>query len=47
MIADGQRLLTSDPHLVLIPAGVIFLTVFSLNQVGDHLRRRFDRTIQD
>jgi peptide/nickel transport system permease protein len=47
MIADGQRLLTTDPQLVLIPAAVIFLTVFSLNQVGDHLRSRFDRTLQD
>ncbi len=47
MIADGQRLLAVDPRLVLVPAGVIFLTVFSLNQVGDHLRNRFDRTLQD
>ncbi len=47
MIDDGKNALSTSPHMVLVPAAVIFLTVFSLNQVGDHLRLRFDRTLQD
>ncbi|MBB3665622.1 peptide/nickel transport system permease protein [Prauserella sediminis] len=47
MIDDAKNSLATNPHLVFIPAAVIFLTVFSLNQVGDHLRHRFDRTMQD
>ncbi|MCD5354490.1 ABC transporter permease [Kineosporia mesophila] len=45
MINEGKSALATSPHLVLVPATVIFLTVFSLNQVGDHLRLRFDRTL--
>jgi peptide/nickel transport system permease protein len=47
MIDDAKNSISTSPHLVFIPAAVIFLTVFSLNQVGDHLRHRFDRTLQD
>lgn len=47
MIDDAKNAIATAPHLVLIPAAVIFVTVFSLNQVGDHLRHRFDRTLQD
>jgi peptide/nickel transport system permease protein len=47
MINDGKSLLADSPHVVFVPAAVIFFTVFSLNQVGDHLRSRFDRTMQD
>jgi peptide/nickel transport system permease protein len=47
MINDGKSLLADSPHVVFVPAAVIFFTVFSLNQVGDHLRARFDRTMQD
>lgn len=47
MIADGQASIATSPHLVFVPALVIFLTVFSLNQIGDHLRSRFDRTLTD
>lgn len=47
MISDGKSLLADSPHVVFVPAMVIFFTVFSLNQVGDHLRSRFDRTMQD
>lgn len=47
MINDGKGAIATAPHLVLVPAAVIFLTVFSLNQVGDHLRLRFDRTMRD
>ncbi len=31
----------ATPHISLIPAGVMFLTVLSFNLVGDVLRRRF------
>lgn len=44
MINAGKNELMTAPHLVFIPAAVIFLTVFSLNAVGDHLRTRYDRT---
>lgn len=47
MIADGKDFLRTDPDLVLLPSGVIFLTIFALNQVGDHARSRFDRTVRD
>jgi peptide/nickel transport system permease protein len=47
MIADGKDYITTAPFLVFIPAAIIFLTVFALNQVGDHARTRFDRTAQD
>lgn len=47
MINDGKAALATSPHIVFVPAAVIFLTVFSLNQIGDHLRARFDRTMQD
>ncbi|MET7335391.1 ABC transporter permease [Nonomuraea sp. NPDC005650] len=46
MINDGKDAIATSPHIVFIPAAVIFFTVFSLNQVGDHLRTRFDRATQ-
>lgn len=46
MINEGKSLLATSPHVVFVPAAVIFLTVLSLNQVGDHLRSRFDKTLQ-
>lgn len=47
MISDGKDSLAGAPHLVFVPATVIFCTVFALNQAGDHLRGRFDRTLRD
>ncbi|MGC7101498.1 ABC transporter permease [Amycolatopsis lurida] len=47
MISDGKDAIADYPHLVFVPALVIFLTVFSLNVAGDHLRHRFDRTLHD
>ncbi|MFE5705184.1 ABC transporter permease [Rhodococcus sp. ACS1] len=47
MISDGKSSIATSPHIVFVPSMVIFLTVFALNQVGDHLRLRFDRTMQD
>ncbi|MBO4120168.1 ABC transporter permease [Cupriavidus gilardii] len=40
MIADGREALERVPHVSLIPAAVMFLTVLSLNLLGDALRRR-------
>ncbi len=40
MIQGGQQLLTTAPHVTLIPAAFLFLLVFSLNVLGDHLRGR-------
>lgn len=47
MISDGKDSLGEYPHLVFVPAMVIFLTVFALNQAGDHLRHRFDRSLRE
>jgi peptide/nickel transport system permease protein len=40
MIADGQIKLKTDPHLVFVPAVVMFLTVLSFNRLGDWARKR-------
>ena len=47
MISDGKDAIATSPHLVFVPAIAIFLTVFGLNQIGDFLRNKFDRTIAD
>lgn len=39
MIAEGRESLERVPHVSLIPAAVMFLTVLSLNLLGDGLRR--------
>ncbi|MER5182505.1 ABC transporter permease [Streptomyces sp. NPDC002896] len=46
MIAEGKDSIAESPHMVFVPSLVIFLTVFALNQAGDHLRHRFDRTLR-
>lgn len=38
MIAEGREVLSEAPHVCLIPATVLFLTVLSLNILGDTLR---------
>ncbi|MER5787294.1 ABC transporter permease [Streptomyces sp. NPDC001980] len=47
MISDGKDSVGDYPHLVFVPTAFIFLTVFALNQAGDHLRHRFDRGLHD
>jgi peptide/nickel transport system permease protein len=42
MIAEGRRHLEQTSHLALVPSLVMFLTVLSVNFVGDALRSRFD-----
>lgn len=46
MINAGATQLRTDPYLVFVPAAVLFLTVFALNQAGEHLRLKFDKTAQ-
>ena len=41
MIAEGFADINTDPHMSFMPALVLFLTVLSLNLVGDRLRRKF------
>lgn len=42
MIQNGRSQLERSPHMVLFPALFMFLTIISLNFVGDALRTRFD-----
>jgi len=42
MIAEGKRHLSRTAHVAFVPSTVMFLTVLSVNFVGDSLRRRFD-----
>ncbi len=42
MIAASKPHLDEAPHSALVPSGAMFLTVLSLNFVGDTLRRSFD-----
>ncbi|HEY8526066.1 MAG TPA: ABC transporter permease [Acidimicrobiales bacterium] len=42
MIASGRPELARAPHIVAIPSIAIFLTVLSLNYLGDVIRARFD-----
>lgn len=42
IINEGRRHLASAPHVSAVPSVVMFLTVISVNLVGDRLRQRFD-----
>jgi peptide/nickel transport system permease protein len=43
MIAEGTLNVTlQTPHIPLVPGVFMFATVYSLNRIGDHLRRRWD-----
>jgi peptide/nickel transport system permease protein len=42
MINGGRGLLETAAHVSLIPAVVMFLTVLSLNSLGEKVRRRYD-----
>jgi peptide/nickel transport system permease protein len=41
MMAEGREVLDQSPHVSMIPTGVMFLTVLSVNLIGDRLRNRF------
>lgn len=42
MIAAGRQPLTEHPHVALIPAFIMFLTVLSINYIGERVRKRYD-----
>ncbi|MDH4147049.1 MAG: ABC transporter permease [Acidimicrobiia bacterium] len=42
MINQGRDQLDSAPHIVLFPAMMIFLTVLSMNYLGDRVRERLE-----
>jgi peptide/nickel transport system permease protein len=42
MLFDAQNYITSAPHMVIFPGLVIFLTVLSINYIGDGLRDALD-----
>jgi peptide/nickel transport system permease protein len=42
LVTDGSPYLQAAPHLALIPGGLIFLTVLSINFLGDGLRDALD-----
>jgi peptide/nickel transport system permease protein len=42
MIAASKPQIGEAPHTALVPSAAMFLTVLSLNFVGDTLRRSFD-----
>ena len=44
MIAGGRDVLGQTPHVAMIPMVVMFLTVLSVNVIGDRLRGRYERS---
>jgi peptide/nickel transport system permease protein len=43
MVAEGTNgVFEANPHIVLVPGTVLFLTVFSLNLIGQRLRQKWD-----
>jgi len=42
LLYDAKDLLAIAPHVVLIPGAMIFLTVLSINFIGDGLRDALD-----
>jgi peptide/nickel transport system permease protein len=42
LINDGRQQLENYPHLSLMPALMLSLTIISLNMIGDELSKRFD-----
>lgn len=43
MIAEGREVLDEAPHVSMIPAAIMFLTVMAFNIAGDSLRHAFER----
>jgi len=42
MIGDGVALLTSAPHLTVVPGAMLVLTVLALDVLGDGARDALD-----
>jgi peptide/nickel transport system permease protein len=43
MIAEGREVLDEAPHVSMIPAAIMFMTVLAFNIAGDSLRHAFER----
>lgn len=43
MIAAGREMIDEAPHISMIPAGIMFLTVLSFNLIGDSLRNIIEK----
>jgi peptide/nickel transport system permease protein len=43
MIAEGREVLDEAPHVSMVPAAIMFLTVLAFNIAGDSLRHAFER----
>ncbi len=41
LAGDAWAYLRTDPHLIFFPALMIFLTVYSFNQIGDHFTQTY------
>ena len=42
MMGSGRSELASDPHIVLLPAAAMFITLLALNFLAEHFGKRFD-----
>ncbi len=42
MILDGRGQIEDAPHVALIPAGIMFVTVLCFNLLGDQFRQIFN-----
>jgi peptide/nickel transport system permease protein len=42
MMGTGRSELATDPHIVLLPAAAMFVTLLALNFLAEHLGKRFD-----
>jgi oligopeptide transport system permease protein len=42
LIADGAAEVQTHPHLLIVPAALLALIIYSLNYLGDGLRDAFD-----
>jgi ABC-type dipeptide/oligopeptide/nickel transport system permease subunit len=42
MVNEGFLALRSSPHIILVPAAALVVTVLSFNFLGDGLRDAFD-----
>ncbi len=42
MMGSGREQVTTNPHIVLLPAAAMFITLLALNFVAEHFGKRFD-----
>jgi peptide/nickel transport system permease protein len=45
MIVSGKEVLAEAPHIVLMPALAMFLTVLSFNSIGETFRKAIDKRV--